>query len=57
MNAIEVKEAMANVKATLEVEKLRVSKKSEEITRLYLEDKLTSQEAIDLIKGIYEVED
>ena len=53
MNAFEIKAAMANVKATLAVEKLQASKKSEDITRRYLEGKITSEQAIMAIKLIY----
>ena len=53
MNAAEIKEAIENVKATLAVENLKVSKKSEEITRRYLEGKITSEQAIIAIKLIY----
>jgi len=53
MNAAEIKEAIENVKATLAVENLKVSKKSEEITRRYLEGKITSEQAIMAIKLIY----
>jgi len=53
MNAIEIEKAISNVKATLAVEKLQASKKSEEITRRYLEGKITSEQAIMAIKLIY----
>jgi len=53
MNAIEIKAAMANVKATLAVENLQASEKSEDITRRYLEGKITSEQAILAIKLIY----
>ena len=53
MNAFEIEKALANVRATLAVEKLQASKKSEEITRRYLEGKITSEQAIMAIKLIY----
>ena len=53
MNATEIETAISNVKATLAVEKLQISKKSEDITRRYLEGKITSEQAILAIKLIY----
>jgi len=53
MNATEIETAISNVKATLAVEKLQISKKSEEITRRYFEGKITSEQAIIAIKLIY----
>jgi len=53
MNAIEIEKALANVKATLAIEKLQISEKSEKITRRYLEGKITSEQAIFAIKLIY----
>jgi hypothetical protein len=53
MNTIEIERAIANVKATLAMEKLQASEKSKEITRRYLEGKITSDKAIMEIKLIY----
>ena len=53
MNTIEIEKAIANVKATLAVEKLQISEKSEKITRKYLEGKITSEQAVMAIKLIY----
>jgi len=53
MNVTEIEAVIANVKATLAVEKLQVSKKSEDITRRYLEGKITSIQAIEEIKNLH----
>ena len=53
MNTIDIEKTIANVKATLAVEKLQISEKSEKITRKYLEGKITSEQAVMAIKLIY----
>lgn len=46
----DIDKIMANVSATLAVEGLKPSKAGAAITRQYLEDKISSQEAIQRIK-------
>jgi hypothetical protein len=49
----EIDKALANVAATLAVENLKQSSAGKEISTKYLEGKLTSRQAIGMIKKLY----
>ena len=53
MDRNEINKALANVKATLNVEKLEPSKEAQKISFDYLAGKLNSSEAIGKIKQLY----
>lgn len=53
MSEEEIKRVLANVAGTLAVEGLEPSQKCKQISIEYLRNKLTSKEAIDKIKQLY----
>ena len=53
MNSDEIDMALANVAATLAVENLKQSLESKKISGKFLEGKLTSEQAIGMIKKLY----